>query len=189
MPKDKRQEVRIRGEPVGEIDYKNLHPAILYAMAEADMPSDCYALPGWDPSLRKLIKVAVLITLNAKNKSQARYAIAHNDLIEAVAEKGTEKALWKADRLIDDIKRVHAPIAHYFHCDMGAELMQLDSELAKTVMLEMGRRGEVVLPVHDSFLVRESQADTLEEVMFRAAYEKGLLAISLDRATGVATGK
>lgn len=189
MPKEQRQDVTIRGEPVVEIDYKTLHPAILYAMAEAEMPNDCYALPGWDPSLRKLIKVGVLITLNAKNKSQARYAIAHHDLMGEVAQKGSEKALWRADRLIDDIKRTHAPIAHYFHCDKGAELMRLDSELAKTVMLEMSRRGEVVLPVHDSFLVRESKADQLEEVMFRAAYEKGLHAIALDRATGCATGK
>jgi hypothetical protein len=179
MSKEKRQMVEIRGEPVVEIDYRNLHPAILYAMEVADMPADCYSLPGWDRSLRPLIKVALLITLNAKNKAQARHAIAHHDKMAAVATLGSQDALRAADGLIDDIKRVHAPIAHHFHRDRGAELMQLDSELSKAVMLEMSRRGEVVLPIHDSFLVRESKADMLEEVMVRAAYERGLAAIAL----------
>ena len=179
MSKAKRQAVEISGEPVVEIDFKNLHPAILYAMEVADMPVDCYSLPGWDSNLRPLIKVALLITLNAKNKYQARHAIAHHDKMAPLATLGSQEAVRAADELIDDIKRVHAPIAHHFHCDKGAELMQLDSELAKAVMFEMGRRGEVVLPVHDSFLVRQSKADTLEQVMFRAAYERGLAAIAL----------
>lgn len=43
--------------------------------------------------------------------------------------------------------------------------MNKDSKLAENVMLRMLERGATVLPVHDSFIVRNSYADELEEIM------------------------
>jgi hypothetical protein len=177
MNKEARTRITIDGEPVVEIDYKTLHPALLYAQAGVPLPEDCYVIDGWP---RKLIKLALLIIINAKNKQSARLALAHHDTMAEIAVPGSQEAIAVADKLIDDVKRVHKPIARAFHKDMGAALMRIDSTLAESIMMLMLRQGVVALPVHDSFLVPESKADLLEEAMLRAAHEAGFMALRTD---------
>lgn len=176
MSKEARKQITIGGEPVVEIDYKTLHPAILYAQARAPLPKDSYDLPGWP---RPLVKRALLILVNSRNEPQARMSIAHQPEMEPVASPGSQDAISAAARLMRDIKRAHRPIAWSFHSDKGAELMAIDSAIAETVMHIMMMAGIVVLPVHDSFLVQESQALKLEEAMIRAAYESGFEALQV----------
>ena len=174
MPKNARKQIMIGGEPVVEIDFKTLHPAILYAEAGAELPEDSYSLEGWP---RALVKVALLVLINASTRPKARAALAQHDAMAAVAPKGSQEAYAAADRLIEDVKRMHRPIARFFHSDKGAELMSIDAEMAEAVMGIMMMAGIVVLPVHDSFLVQRSQADKLEETMQRVAYEMGYEAL------------
>jgi hypothetical protein len=176
MKKEARKQIAIAGESVVEIDYKTLHPAILYAKARAPLPKDCYAIDGWP---RPLVKIALLVLINAKNRASARLAIAHHDTMAAHAVPGSQEAIAAAARLIDNVKRVHRPIAWAFHADKGAELMHIDSHLAETVMHLMLRQGVVVLPVHDSFLVPASKAELLEEAMLKAAHEAGFMALQI----------
>lgn len=164
-----RKALTIDGEPVVELDFKTLHPAILYAEAGAIMPADCYDLPGWP---RPLVKVAMLTLINAPTISKARFSIAHNNLIADMAEPGSQKAIQLASGLIEAIKRKHTPIAGAFHSDAGARLMRIDSEIAEAVMsILIARKGIVTLPVHDSFLVPASRRDELEEAMAQAAFD------------------
>ena len=51
---------------------------------------------------------------------------------------------------------------------MGLTLQYEDSQIAEDVMLQMAERGAVVLPVHDSFIVRASYEQELIEVMNEA---------------------
>jgi hypothetical protein len=176
MKKEARKQIAIAGESVVEIDYRTLHPAILYAKAGAPLPKDCYAIDGWP---RPLVKTALLVLINAKNRASARLAIAHHNTMAAIATPGSHGAMAAAARLIDDVKRVHRPIAWAFHTDKGAELMNIDSHLAETVMHLMLRQGVVVLPVHDSFLVPASKAELLEEAMLKAAHEVGFMALQI----------
>jgi hypothetical protein len=97
----------------------------------------------------------------------------------ANAAPGSQEAIAAAARLIDDVKRVHRSIAWAFHADKGAELMNIDSDLAETVMHLMLRQGVVVLPVHDSFLVPASKAERLEEAMLKAAHQAGFMALQI----------
>jgi hypothetical protein len=176
MKKEARKQITIAGESVVEIDYKTLHPAILYAKAGVPLPKDCYAIDGWP---RPLVKIALLVLINAENRVSARFAIAHHDTMAANATPGSHEAIAAAARLIDDVKRVHRPIAWAFHVDKGAELMHIDSDLAETVMHLMLRQGVVVLPVHDSFLVPASKAERLEEAMLKAAHQAGFMALQI----------
>lgn len=171
-----RKALQIGGEPVAELDYCTLHPAILYAEAGATMPADCYDLPGWP---RKLVKVAMLTLINAPTINKARFSIAHSDLMAARAEPGSQEALAQADQLIKAIKAMHRPISHAFHSDAGARLMNLDAGLAETVMNIMLAQGIVVLPVHDSFLVQASKRDQLEAAMMEAAHRAGFYALAV----------
>jgi hypothetical protein len=166
----------IGGETVVELDYCTLHPAILYALAGAEMPRDCYEIADWP---RKLVKVAMLTLINAPTKQKARFSIAHNERMAEVAEPGSQEALRAADNLIDAIKRMHKPIADSFHSDAGAWLMGIDASMAEMVMTIMLDKGIVVLPVHDSFLVQASKADELEAAMLEAAHKAGFHALKV----------
>src|SRR5690625_5296271 len=159
-----RASLTIDGEPVVELDYATLHPAILYHEAGASLPSDSYEIEGWP---RDQVKVAMLTLINAKTEAAARLSIEHN-----VMGDGDHGSIRKASDLIRAIKRKHAPIVNAFHSDAGARLMWQDSGLAEDVMTQlMTHKGIVVLPVHDSFLVPASKRDELEEAMLKAAYE------------------
>lgn len=164
-----RKTLTIDGESVVELDYKTLHPAILYAEAGQRMPADCYRIGNWP---RDLVKVAMLTLINATTEHKARFSIAHSDLMAQLAEPGSQDALQLAADLIDAIKRMHEPIARSFHSDAGARLMRIDSDIADAVMnITVTRKGIVTLPVHDSFLVPASKRDELEEAMAQAAYD------------------
>lgn len=172
-----RKRLTIGGEPVVELDYRNLHPAILYAEVGVTMPADCYTIDGWP---RKLVKVGVLTLINAPTIHKARHAIAHSPRMAEMVEPGSQEALRKADALIAAIKLLHRSIAGAFHSDAGARLMQIDAAIAEAVMKIMLVQGIVILPIHDSFLVPASQSDRLEEAMLEAAHEVGIYALEVD---------
>lgn len=175
LKKATRQAVMIGGEPVIELDYATLHPAMLYAEAGAPLPADCYALKGWE---RKLVKRAFLILVNAATAHAARLAIAHCPEMQAL-HLDEQKAKDRASRLIAAIKEAHGPIAKAFHSDAGARLMRKDSEMAQQVLLALHAKGIVALPMHDSFLVPLSKRYELEGAMQEAAYEAGLARLAI----------
>ncbi|MCO5129289.1 MAG: hypothetical protein M9932_01825 [Xanthobacteraceae bacterium] len=180
MRKQARKALTINGESVVELDFKTLHPALLYAEIGAPLPADSYDIPPWP---RDLVKVALLIIINADSLHTARAAIAWNDAIAAADyDVGSQDAHRTADALIGAIKRAHRPIARFFHGDAGARLMAIDASIAETVQLLMLKRGIVVLPVHDSFLVPASKAAELEDSMVQAAYQIARLAAKIEVA-------
>lgn len=176
MPSEARGRITIDGESVVELDYRSLHPAILYAEAGEPMPSDCYDLKGWP---RPLVKVATLILINAQTEASARARIAQEPPMAELAPLGTQEAFRRADRLIKAIKTLHHPIASAFHSDAGARLMRIDSDMAATVMAILLAQGIGALPVHDSFLVPASKAAQLEAAMMEAAHKAGLGALKV----------
>ncbi|TAV12594.1 hypothetical protein ELI37_19855 [Rhizobium leguminosarum] len=132
-----------------EVDYEQLHPRLLYALAGEHLEGDAYTLPGWK---RKTCKVAFNVLLNASGYHQARGALLqHVD--------GDDLA---AAALISDIKAKHPNVAEYFHTGVGLRLQHVDAEMCRFVLSEMSvRKGVVVLPVHDSFIVPEAARDEL----------------------------
>lgn len=178
MKKELRRQLQINGEPLVEIDYKTLHPALLYADAGATMPADCYDLPGWP---RALVKRALLTLINAPNRQSALLSVANSEQMAEFLKTSHQSASEAAQRLFNSLAELHAPIARYFHSDAGAALMAKDAYMAERVMLLLLKRGLVVLPIHDSFLVQESQADALEAAMMEAAEALGLDSVELTR--------
>lgn len=168
MKKELRRTLTISGEPVVEIDYATLHPALLYAEAGAPLPEDAYDIEPWP---RKLVKRGFNIMINARNEISARRAIAELEEMAELAQPGTQEPFRRAQELITAIRRKHQPIEHAFFSDAGAALMNIDASLAQRVMEICASCGIVVLPIHDSFLVRRDEADLLEEAMQKAAYE------------------
>jgi hypothetical protein len=154
----------IDGERAVEADYEQLHPRLLYAMAGEAQDGNAYTIEGWK---RKDAKIAFNVMLNAPTYEKA---------LGAVAEKleGDRKA---AAAIIEAVKARHPRVAGYMHSGVGLRLQHIDSRMAQDVLQELTvDKGLPCLPVHDSFIVRESDRDTLVLAMQRA----------LDRHTGMA---
>lgn len=200
MPSADRHLITINGEPTVELDFKAIHPHILYSDKGLPIPDDCYAINKWP---RDLVKLALLVLINAENLKDVIGVLANSDgekilwddegniidvtterrLMKQIAGNDFGKATAFANTLVEDVKKYHAPIADAFHSNAGVRLMNKDSEIAMNVMRIMGAIGEPVLSVHDSFLVRQSMQGKLHEIMEQAAAMAGVHGIKIEAKT------
>lgn len=172
LRKTRRSEIQIDGEATIEIDYVAMHPSLVYADAGMSMPADPYIISAWP---RKVVKVAFLILLNAGSLRGAIGALSNDEAMkEADVVPGTPHAAKVAAQVISDVKKAHPAITKAFHSDAGAGLMKRDSDMAEKVMLRLLDRGILALAIHDSFIVQQSKAGDLQEVMMAVANDHGL---------------
>ena len=142
-----------------EVDYSGHHIRILYAINNLQVPDDPYDIEGID---RDVQKQAMLIMLNADKQISA---------IGAMVKKRIKAPV----KIIRALEERHKEISKHFFTGVGNALMNEDADLAEAVMLKMMKRRAVVLPVHDSFIVRNSYEKDLIEVMseeFSAKYKQ-----------------
>jgi len=147
-----RPAITIDGEATVEEDYPEHHARLLYRVTGNRLEGPAYDIDGWP---RDIVKVGFFITLNAKSKQAAVWAV--------VGETGLDPA--QAGQLIEDIKKRHRPVAQYFHNDWGAKLMNIDSGMAEQVLLDLLGKGIIALPIHDSFIVQERHRGQLQDAM------------------------
>jgi hypothetical protein len=62
----------------------------------------------------------------------------------------------------------HAEIGDLFFRGIGLNLQYWDSQIAELIFQEFTACGKVVLGIHDSFIVKKSDQEMLEDVMTRA---------------------
>jgi hypothetical protein len=161
-----RQMITINGSPTVEEDHSQIHPRMVYGLAEKSKDGDAYDISGWD---RDLCKRAFNILLNAGNYLKALGAVA-NEIGLAIG-MGADKGCYNGDCrnraavLIEAIKARHQPIAGYFHSGIGVVLQNRDARMAEYTMMELLDRGIPSLPIHDSFIVEDRHQDDLLEVM------------------------
>lgn len=171
-----RARIQIDGEPTVEIDFRAMHPTLLYNAVGKLPPQDCYAVAGWP---RPLAKKGLLILINAPTERKARSAIANSDEMKAFGEEGPG-AIASASRLINDLKHLHSPIAHLFHADAGLRLMRSDADLMEAIMKKVTlSMGIAVLPLHDAVIAQVSKADIVADEMMSAARQFGLVGLTV----------
>ncbi|BDQ33594.1 hypothetical protein [Pseudodesulfovibrio portus] len=171
IPSELRAYVTINGVPVQEVDYKGLHPTMLYIEEGAPMVGDPYLIPGYGQPYRDLIKVFFLIMFNAESDTKAVEGIrgevhGNPELLRRYHECMTDDFLYQA---LDDISRHHAPIAHHIASGVGKRLQRLDSEMMEMVMLDLMRKGILAIPIHDSLLVQNIHEHELVMTMSEAS--------------------
>jgi hypothetical protein len=158
IPKAYRNRVTINGKRTIEIDYGALHPRLLYAQEGLHYPADedPYSVPIAGVP-RDAIKRIFNILLNAES---------HAEAIGAIKDKYPTYSEQQLLEAIEAIKRVHHPIARHLHSGVGVKLQYSDSILAQAIIIHMmEHHGILVLPVHDSFIVRVGFEDELRETM------------------------
>ena len=186
VPKLEREKFMANDEPMVELDYKSIHPSLLYAEKHLPVPSDCYDI---DKCKREHVKLAVVILINSETIQSAVMALAaeiENQERERKALKlltSTEEIpgyqINEARRLIEAVKIHHKVISESFHSGAGTRLQRIDSAIAEAVWWTMYNRGIVVLPVHDSFIVQASKANELEQLMMEASERIAGVALSV----------
>jgi len=153
-PKRLRKRITIGGEPTVELDFPQIHPRLLYAIAGRHLEGDAYVIPGWKRD-------------DGKEAFKARGALAAYFGGDAQA----------ACRIIEDVKVHHDAIREYFHSGVGLRLQNIDAGICRDILAEMHRHDVVALPIHDSFIVPAKAEDLLSVVMHRA-WEKALRNVS-----------
>ena len=159
LPKTARRHLLIDGRPVVELDFKALHPRLCYALAGIPLERgrDPYAIDGLP---RPLVKKAFNQLLNASPGMRLRASAE----AKALLPRGMSYV-----RVLERIERRHRPIAFWFRSGRGLELQRIDAMIAEGVMEQMVQAcGIVVLPVHDSFIVKAQHEALLGQTMMLA---------------------
>lgn len=157
IKKELRSNITIDLQPTREADYSATHPTILYAEIGLPVVSDPYSIDSFP---RSHVKMMFMMMLNNSNKNSAIKA-----MLSEAHRLGETLDYRYCGRIIDVITEQHKLIAHFFYTDAWQWLQKTDSDIAALVMKELIKINEAVLPIHDSFVVREDMLERLIEIM------------------------
>jgi hypothetical protein len=164
--------LKIDGEPVCEVDYQYLHPALLHAEEGLQLDYDPYEVDGYP---RSIVKVAFQILINTEKPFPPVRSLNYFLNKNKRKKKNWHNPVW-TDLKIDDayclelaqaIAERNKPIAHHFSKGVGLRLQHTDSILVSAVIFYMHKEtaDTLVLPVHDSFVVKQSDLGILMKAL------------------------
>ena len=175
IPERHRPHIRIDGNKVTEVDFSGVAPRIIYGQAGVFIPIDFdpynVGLDAWEGKKdyrRPLIKEF----LNAMiNDEDGVYRLGSDDAkVLGLNHK----------QLLKQIKLTHEPIHESLKSGAGLHAQFIESIIAEKVMLDLLEQDVVVLPIHDSFIIRLGFANDLRESMQRNFKEVTGLDVGLD---------
>lgn len=149
------ERIRIDGERVADVDYRQLFPRLAYVRAGAEQPDgDIYDVAGdgtGRDGWKKLLNAMLFSQGPLKNwPEDTRQHFADGAKIRATVEMLAAK---------------HAPIAHLFGAGLGFQLMRIESDILIKVITHLSSVGVTALPLHDAVLVAESKVDVAADAM------------------------
>lgn len=156
------ERIRIDGERIADVDYRQLFPRLAYVRAGRPQPEgDIYNVAG-DGSGRdgwKRLMNAMLFA-DGPLRNWPEGTLQH-------FPSGT-----KLREAIEMLAEHHAPIADLFGTGLGFQLMRIESDMLIGVITHLASLGVTALPLHDAVLVAESKADVAADAM-QAAFSMG----------------
>ena len=190
MPKDFRPYIIIDDEPCSELDYSGQHLLLLYAIKGEEYywlrgVGDPYEIKGLGEKGRDLMKQVVVCCVNAESRQKALLAVRKEINLNY---PGFTSASDFINPLIDTTLERHPVLADCFFSTMWKELQYKDSQIAEYVLTDMKARGQLALPVHDSFVVQDQYIAHLYATMKEAYRMLGINSIpDLKLKTGANT--
>jgi hypothetical protein len=168
-------------EPSVELDFKSLHPTLLYHRENENPPDDCYHVFGdcRDEIARPLVKLILLIVFNVngqtmeKKIANAKWAV----MVKFRNEKWRRKigimplpvildqCSVTLDGLLTLVMFTHRPIQKYFFSGCGLKLQKQDSEIMRDILNKCTWREIPAMPIHDSVIVPARFTEELEYIM------------------------
>ena len=174
QPSQVRLNLFIDGEPTAEVDYKGLHPSLLYQRMGLEAPVDPYDVPG-NAYPRSMVKKAFQVLVNRSNPAPAARSLVYW-LNEHRRKRKPDPHDWEdkfdsinlklCEELESTLYEHFKPISHFFCTGVGLELQHYDSQLVSHALdYFLVKTDSVFVPIHDSFLVKQSDLDTLAEAL------------------------
>jgi len=172
IPKEHRQGIHINGQPTCEIDFSTIHIVLLYALEGIDywrdIGTDAYLLDDYEHSdqLRTLLKLVVLIAVNARDRDQSLLA-----LKDTINRRERDEYAWvregnyDLEQILDLFVLKHHPIEHRFFSSDEFSLMNMDAEITEIIINKFTRNDIPILAIHDSFLISHMLEETLKVTM------------------------
>ena len=149
LPSKFRPHITIDGYKTSEVDFSTMSLRLLYAKENIAVSDnrDLYdiSLNGSKPYLKRARELIKKFTNAIINDEKGHFRLSNSELKEL---KLTHK------ELKTKVNIHHQPISKYFGTGIGIELMYTDSVIAEDVMLSFLKEGIIVLPIHDSFIIR-----------------------------------
>lgn len=161
--KEDRKNFLINGNITTELDFKCLHPTLLYAIQGVELKEDAYKIEGYGDEYREIIKRTLNIILNT-TKARA-YPILYAIYREHELVKG-KKGFFKD--LVKAIMEKHKVIKEYFFSNQSLMLQYTDSEIALNVIAQCNDLNIPVISIHDSFIVESKEESQVKEFMIKA---------------------
>ena len=171
-PKAYRYGIHLDGSSTCEIDFSAIHMVLLYAIAGIDywndIGTDPYLLDDFEQSdeIRSLLKVIVLVSVNAISRTQAlealRYKIrtTEREEFEWFTEGG-----YDLEDILNRFVKKHEPIQSSFFSSNTFSVMKIDADIAEYIINHFTDKGTPVLAIHDSFLINRIYEDDLKKIM------------------------
>lgn len=168
-PKAFRKRITINTRPTVELDYAGCAIRMLYQDRGIDYREDPYHLDliadheeakGLPPEhFREAIKRIVQALINDRSgKRPERIKLPDSLTFYPAFTRAEVRQM---------IEEKHAPIADAFGTGAGLRLQRQDSDIALSVITDLMEEGILALPIHDSFIVEETNADCLYNQMVR----------------------
>ena len=172
-----RLHLQIDGENVCEVDYKYLHPTLLYMMEGLDLQHDVYEIDGFS---RSVVKQAFQIMVNSQKPFPQVDSLRFYLNKEKRSKKRRGDQDWQSVRfdnafcasLANAIAERCPEIKKHFGTGVGLKLQHTDSILVSAVLdfLLKKHPDTLVLPVHDSFLLKQRDLPKLYDALGYAAH-------------------
>lgn len=178
-----RSQFIIEGDSVVELDYKSQHPRIIASLENIYLPEDFdpYNIPmddlcadEVDPNeFRLLCKKALLCMFNSSSFIQALKAVEKilridREKVEAESQFSSIGDYFSVGDMLRALELNNQYAVDWFYTDSGLELQNIDSKMADYIIQSFLDIDEIVLPVHDSFIVKQSNLDLLRQCMMDA---------------------
>jgi hypothetical protein len=184
LKSDRRQHIRIGGEPVTVLDYSSMFTRLAYIEVGAVPPEgDLYAIPGAE-GYRSGIKLAMNCFLfdqgpRSKWPKELGVGVGSDEVAEsdpsgeAASYEGRLPAGWTVGRTRKAILSVHPVLKAAWGRRLGYSLMYKESEILVAVLETLGTRNIPALGLHDGLLVAQGKAEEARAVMIEKAIEIG----------------
>lgn len=147
--------IRIDGERIADIDYRQLFPRLAYVRAGKPQPEgDIYDVAGDDSGRDGWKKL-----MNAMLFSDGPLRNWPEDTLQHFPFG------MKLRGAVQMLAAHHAPIADLFGTGLGFQLMRIESDMLISVITHLASVGITALPLHDAVLVAESKAYVAADAM------------------------
>lgn len=179
IPSTYRKHILIDGQDTIELDYSAQVVHIVAGFEGIQLTGDPYeiALPDFGRcAARTLIKSIILVIVNSSGEEKSAFKAIRSKVYEARKKKKIElpdirltDAFLKT--VLNQVLAKHPFLEKYAMKGIGKDLFMHDAEIARQIIQTFLDAGKVVLPIHDGFVVKQSDKDLLRETMERVWFE------------------